>query len=243
MRHKIVTVTFFTIFTVAASAQQFDPGLVTALDRIGGSLLGASAFDAVLTDPPEPFVAPNVRIYLSLSQAQPLEIVLINPPEPDAGSNPPDPIRAFFRMTVGGPEGLKLEYDPNSGEIIPCIEPGEDLSGIGPAPADSGNGTGNLRAGLVAAFGQVGANLLGAGQFDALIDPPDPIAPQRLRLVVSKTAHIEFVLSDPPEPIRALARLLVGGNEIEMQFDAAFGSRVPVKIEDADLSGIFGSSR
>src|SRR5687768_13585439 len=101
---------------VAAPTQAADQGLVTALDRIGGNLLGPAAFDAVLFDPqPDP---PVVRLHLSTAQAQPVEVVLVTDP---GEASPPDPVRAFFRMTIGGPAGLKLEYDPNAGDIIPCV--------------------------------------------------------------------------------------------------------------------------
>jgi hypothetical protein len=210
-----------------ATAQQLEPGLVTALDRIGGNLLGASAFDAVLQEPPDP-VQPPLRIYLSAAQSHPVEIILVT-------ANPPEPVRAFFRVTVGASGGLKLEFDPNAGDIIPCITPA-DLTGFPAAPADSGNGTATWRAGLVTALDEVGGNLLGAGQFDAVLaNPPDPIEPQRLRLFVSRTSPIEFVLSDPPDPIRVLFRMVVGGEEVELLIP---GGGVGVAIEEADLSDI-----
>jgi hypothetical protein len=178
----------------AHEAHAADPGLVTALDRIGGNLLGPAAFDAVLFDPqPDP---PVVRLYLSTAQAQPVEVVLVTEP---GEANPPEPVRAFFRMTIGGPAGLKLEYDPNAGDIIPCVVP-QDLDVVAAAPLD-GTRPGTLRAGLVTALGAVGQDLLGARFAAVLATPPEPVAPQRLRLYVPRSSRLELVLENPPEPV------------------------------------------
>ena len=220
------------------AAEQLDRGLVTALDRIGGNLLGTDGFDAVLLDPPDPVELERLRIYLSEAQRHPVEIVVTSTP-PDPVLEPPEPVRAFFRLTIGGPGDIKLEFDPNAGDIIPCVLPPDDLSGIAAPPPDS-NSAGNWRPGLVTALGEVGANLLGAGAFDAVIAaPPEPIAPQRLRLFVSKTTRVEFVLQSPPEPVHVFFRMTVGGPEVELQLDQrAAAMRVPLQIEYADLSAL-----
>lgn len=246
MRHPGLKIALFFTFATAAThanAQSLDRGLVIALDRIGGNLLGTDAFDAVLQSPPEPVEPERLRVYLTPS-ATAVEIVvtrLANPPEPVAGppseTSPPDPVRAFFRMTVGGSELMKLEFDPSPGEIIPCVLP-EDLSDIAAAPADTGKGARSLRPGLVTALAEVGANLLGAGAFDAVLNaPPDPIVPQSLRLFVSKTAQIEFVLQAPPDPVHALARIVVGGPNMQIWFDPAVGrARAEHRIHQSEHS-------
>jgi hypothetical protein len=231
--------------TSTATAQTLDRGLITALDRIGGNLLGNDRFDAVLVDPPDPVAPERLRIYLDPANPSAVEIVFtrsVDPPAPidesPVASNPPEPVRAFFRATVGGPDGLKLEFDPATGEIVPCVMPG-DLSGIAAAPPDSGNGAGALRPGLVYALAEVGTNLLGAGAFDAVLTtPPDPVAPQRLRFLVSKTAQIEFVLNNPPEPVMPLARIVFEGTELMVLYNSeAVGTR-GLLLDDVDLSGI-----
>jgi hypothetical protein len=216
---------------VATPALTADRGLATALDRIGGNLLGTSAFDAVTFDPqPDP---PAVRVYLSTRQAQPVEVVLVTAP---GETNPPDPVRAFFRMTVSA-AGPRFEYDPNAGEIIPCVLPEDDLTPIPMAPADAGRTVGALRPGLVNAFGEVGRNLFGAG-FDAVLaNPPDPVQPPRLRMLVPRTSRLELVLVNPPEPV-AVMRMMVGGPEVCLQSHVDAGRAGAVRIEEADLSDI-----
>lgn len=234
----VLTFTLGAAMSVTAASEQFEPGLVTAMDRIGGTLLGTAAFDAVLTDPPDPVQPQRLRIDLNLAQTHPVEVVLITSP---GEADPPEPVPAFFRMTVGGPDGLKFEFDPTVGEIIPCILPPADLSTLPLAPADSGNPTPSLRAGLVNALGEVGGNLLGAGKFDAVIvDPPEPVQPQRLRLFVSGKSPVEIVLftspgaANPPDPVRAIFHMVLGGDEVELQLGDA--STEPVHIEHVDLS-------
>jgi hypothetical protein len=215
---------------------RLDGGLVTALDRVGGNLLGRSAFRAVLQEPPEPDEPQRVRLYLSTVQAHPVEIVLVTTP---SEVDPPEPDRAFARITVGGPEGLKLEFDPSAGEIDPCWKP-TDLSGIAAAPTANGKVASSFRAGLVTALGEVGGNLLGGSAFRAaLADPPEPEQPQRLRLFVSKTAPFELVLAEPPDPDRAAFRIEMEGRELELMFDpAALGSREAPRVEPVDLTGL-----
>jgi hypothetical protein len=223
------------------AAQQMEPGLVTAMDRIGGTLLGTSSFDAVLTNSSDSVQPQRLRIDLSLAQGSPVEIVLIGGP---GDTNPTDPVRAFFRMTVGGTEGLKFEYDPTAGEIIPCIEPPADLSAIPLAPADSGNPTASLRAGLVNALGEVGKNLLGLGRFDATIaESTDRVQPQRLRLFVDWTSPMDILIiggpgdNDPSVPVRPIFRMVLGGaEEAELQVD----ENLPrlIEIVEADLSSL-----
>jgi hypothetical protein len=211
------------------AAQQIEPGLVTAMDRIGGALLGTSSFDAVLTNPTDPVQPQRLRIDLSLAQGSPVEIVLVGA----SGE------RAFFRMTVGGTEGLKFEYDPTSGEIIPCIEPPVDLSAITLAPADSGNPTPGLRAGLVNALGEVGKNLLGLARFDAMIaDSPDRLQAQRLRLFVDWTSPMDILIIGGPEPVRPIFRMVLGEEEeVELYPDHDLAGHL-VNIQEADLSAL-----
>lgn len=246
MRYLSVTIATIGLLALAVphlSAQRLDAGLVSALDRVGGSLLGVDAFDAVLAEPPDPVEPERLRIYLSETQISPVEIVVVNSPDP--GLDPPDPVRAFFRITVGGAEGLKLEFDSRTGEIIPCVVPPADLSDIAAAPADSVNSAGRLRPGLATALGELGANLLGVGAFDAVLaTASDPIAPPRLRLFVSSRTRIEFVLTAASDPVTPFARVVGGGPEVELQFDVnALGTRVPPAIEEADLSAMVPPSR
>ena len=73
------TLTALAAWTLAAtaSAADLDGGLVTAMDRIGGNLLGPAAFDAVLFDPqPDP---PRLRLFFSETQSQPVEILIGGP--------------------------------------------------------------------------------------------------------------------------------------------------------------------
>jgi hypothetical protein len=216
-----------TVSQNMAAQQQMEPGLVTAMDRIGGALLGTSSFDAVLQNPLDPVQPQRLRIDLSLAQSSPVEIVLIG-------------ARAFFRMTVGGTEGFKFEYDPTAGEIIPCIEPPADLSAIPLALADSGNPTPGLRAGLVNALGEVGRNLLGLGRFDATIaESADRLQPQRLRLFVDWTSPVDIlVIGGPADNLRPIFRMVLGGQEeVELYPDHDLPGHL-VNIQEADLSSL-----
>jgi hypothetical protein len=211
------------------AAQQMELGLVTAMDRIGGALLGTSSFDAVLLNPTDPIQPQRLRIDLSLAQGSPVEIVLVGGLADT---------HAFFRMTVGGTEGLKFEYDPTAGEIIPCIEPPADLSAIPLAPADSGNPTPGLRAGLVSALGEVGKNLLGLSRFDATIaESTDRVQPQRLRLFVDWKSPVDILIVGGPEPARPVFQMVLGGEEeVELTLD----ENLPrlIQILEADLSSL-----
>jgi hypothetical protein len=238
------TLTTLVVWTLAAtaSAADLDGGLVTAVDRIGGNLLGPAAFDAVLFDPqPDP---PRLRLFLSEAQSQPMEL-LIGGPGDSGEENPPEPVRVFFRMTVGGGESIRLEYDPKPGEIIPCIEPPADLSGIALAPADNLKTGANLRAGLANALGEVGKNLLGPGRIDAVLFDPQP-DPPRLRLFLSREqAHlVEVVVTKgiggpgDVDPLRPFFRMVVGGEEVTLEHDREAGGRAMPAIEESDLSGI-----
>lgn len=222
--------------SAGASASSLDSGLVTALDRVGGNLLGSAAFDAVLADPPDLIAPSTLRLHLSPVQERPVEVVLTVP----GGTDPPEPIRAFFRLTVG-PAGVRLEHDPTAGDIIPCIVPA-DLSDLAAAPFDGGNGEARFTPGLIAALAAVGEDLLGSGAFDAVLaSPPEPIAPAPLRILLSwrQTSPLEIVLNSPPDPI--FLRLPLGGEELVIEHDAgAGGAGRHLEIETADLSGLLG---
>ena len=226
---------FFCLAASVAGAADLDRGLVTAVDRIGGNLLGPAAFDAVLFDPqPDP---PRLRLYLSAEQTHPVEVVLMTPvKDPEEG-------RALFRMTVGGPEGVKLEFDPKAGEIIPCVLPEDDLGLIEAAPLD-GAAAANFRGGLVTALGAVGKSIFGGGGFEAVaFDPqPDPPQPARLRLFVSRANPLEIVVVNPAASGRPMVHMVLGGPEVTLQGDpGAGGERLEARIVDADLSAL-GSS-
>jgi hypothetical protein len=230
---------FFCLAAPAAiGAADLDRGLVTAVDRIGGNLLGPAAFDAVLFDPqPDP---PRLRLYLSAEQTHPVEVVLVTAP---GELNPPDPVRAFFRMTVGGPEGVKLEFDPNAGEIIPCVVPEDDLRVIGAAPLD-GSALANFRGGLVTALNEVGESIFGGSGFEAVaFDPqPDPPQPTHLRLFVSRANPLEIAVMNPAASGRPMLHMVLGGPEVTLQGDPdAGGLRLEARIVEADLSAL-GSS-
>ncbi len=254
MRHLGAAIAAVFVLALApdVDAQQLDRGLIQALDRIGGNLLGAEGFDAVLINPPEPVADPpdpvapeRLRVYLNPESATAVEIIVVRVDaggEVSVAGTPPEPVRAFFRATVGGPSGIKLEFDPTLGEIIPCVTPA-DLSGIEAAPPDAGNVKGAIRAGLVTALAEVGANLLGAGAFDAVLsNPPDPVSPQTLRVFISKTAQIEFVLNNPPDPVMPpLAHIFVTADTVTVKYDLETGGTRGLNVEEADLSGVTGN--
>ena len=223
----------------AAGAAELDGGLITAVDRIGGNLLGPNAFDAVGFDAqPDP---PRLRLFLSEKQTHPVEIILVTAP---GESEPPEPVRAYFRLTAGGLEGLKLEFDSKAGEIVPCIVP-PDLGALALAPEDNVKTNPALRAGLVTALGEVGKNLLGAGKIDAVLFDPQP-DPPRVRIFLSKeqASLVEIVLTaapgeqNPPDPMRPFFRMVVGGEEVTLEHDRDAGGRAMPAIEPADLSDL-----
>jgi hypothetical protein len=90
---------------------------------------------------------------------------------------------------------------------------------------------------------------LGVERFDAVaFDPqPDPRKPRDLRLFLSPHSPIEFVITNPPDPVRPVLRMVLAGADAadrscrsgSPQGDPAVGGpRLEERIVEADLSGL-----
>lgn len=207
------------LLALSMSASALDSSLVTALDKIGGNLLGHAQFDAVQT-------ADGLNLHLSTAQSHPVEIILLTATG-----------RAQSRLTVGG-GAIKLEYDPNAGTVIPCIVPETVPLNIAPPPADSGKSAPGFTQGQIQAFAQTGQNLLGGDVFDAAFDPqPDPPA---LRLYFSQVqpVPVNIVLANPSAPDTAILRMTAGtpepDGELHVHFDQNAFADLPLAQADLD---------
>ncbi len=138
----------------------FAEGLVTAIDRIGGNLLGDAVWDAAGVPVPDDGSPQALRLFVATGPPNPVELIL---------AFPPDPIAPFFRATVGTDGSLTLEFDsvaagfPDFPKVVAA-----DLSAVGqPVPDDGERQEGNFNDGLVIALDKIGGNLLGEGTWDA----------------------------------------------------------------------------
>ncbi|MCI0588674.1 MAG: hypothetical protein L0323_17750, partial [Planctomycetes bacterium] len=208
----------------------FAEGLVTALDRIGGNLLGDAVWDAAAPIPEDGSPAP-LRLFVATDPPNPVELIL---------AYPPDPVAPFFRATVGTDGSLTLEFDsvaagfPDFPKVVPA-----DLSAVGvPVPEDGEPQEGNFNDGLVIALDKVGGNLLGEGTWDATAGAGiNPCF--RVWLGAIPSHPIELVLY-PPDPIAPFFRLTLGTDGgLTLEFDVvAAGDMDFPEVLAADLSGL-----
>ncbi len=217
-----------------AAGMELNEGLVTALDRIGGNLLGDAVWDAAGIGPPDDGSPASLQLWVAASPPSPVELIM---------ALPPDPQTPFFRATLGTDGSLTLEFDSLAAgdrdfpEVVAA-----DLSAVGQGPPDDSQPQeGNFNEGLVTALDKIGGNLLGEEVWDA--DAVGGIIPCiRVWLAANPSSPVELLLV-PPDPIvppDPFFRATLGTDgSLTLEFDVVVaGDRDFPEVLAADLSGL-----